>query len=309
MNDIISTFIGIINGAREKIRALKAEQRKLSDGIKTASGEVKKALEDRSKSVSSEITAEEGKCEDTRAKLQKAVNKGACSAKSVSALMNLAAVCVEHKLSQQLIRRRRRHPRKLLNNIGLTTGPITPTEAADVIFKGWENLWVFYPQVNPVFRHRRCDPDTGTSSRFNADTWPSISDQDRISIEAGHGEPGDAYVIRVVANTAVGTYHPAPVPEAGTVRIVEDSKGHGVMAVPDENFKMSFPPAEETNEWSAVITRETLRSNNRRGDHHYYVLATAFPGPQDSTPNMAGLRVGDTISAEEARRRSIRVRV
>lgn len=188
---------------------------------------------------------------------------------------------------------------------------ITPTQARELISIARGNILnPAFDGYDPLARHRPLEEgeENDYSSRFygpNAQQTgiPQIDDDDKITLEAGHGGRDKALVIHVVKNDEiVGTYYPAVVPWNAGIVMFKDPKGHGLVAVNTLVGDWDSIKSEPTREFSVIVC------NTDGEENAGWVLASAYPGPQDEEPDMIGLSDGMMVSYEEAVRRRLRVR-
>jgi hypothetical protein len=188
---------------------------------------------------------------------------------------------------------------------------ITPTQARELISIARGNILnPAFDGYDPLARHRPLEEgeENDYSSRFygpNAQQTgiPQIDDDDKVTLEVGHGGRDMALVIHVVKKDEfVGEYFPAVVPENAGIVVFKDPHGHGLIAVNTLHGDWGCIKSEPTREFSLVVY------NTDGEENAGWVLASAYPGPQDETPDWSGLKEGDLVSSAEARRRHLRVR-
>jgi hypothetical protein len=163
---------------------------------------------------------------------------------------------------------------------------------------------------DPLARHRPLadGEKEDYSSRFFAPSpeqagIPQLDETDEITLEAGHGGRDKALVLHVKkTDEIVGTYFPRVVPWNAGITIKKDPRGHGLIPVAVLNGHWDDIKPEPTREFSVVVYNTTGEEDAG------WVLASAYPGPQDVEPDMSGLNDGDLVPYEEAVRRNLRVR-
>lgn len=190
---------------------------------------------------------------------------------------------------------------------------ITVQQANELLAIARGNLLVdAFAAFDPIKRHRPLaeGQKQDYSSRFFGPSndpdragIPLIEEGDNVVLEEGHGGKDKAVVMKVVKKDEfVGEYFPAVVPENAGIVVFKDPHGHGLIAVNTLCGDWGCIKSEPTREFSVVVY------NTDGEENAGWVLASAYPGPQDETPDWSGLKEGDLVSSAEARRRHLRVR-
>lgn len=184
---------------------------------------------------------------------------------------------------------------------------ITPAQARELFAIALGNLKAAEPLkgYDPLKRHRplKDGEENDYSSRFNTITVPTIGDDDsKCFLEEGHGGREKAIVVRVEKKDVVGVYYPSVVPHNAGITVFSDPHGHGLLPVNTLKGDWSQIKPEQAKEFTFSI------SNTEGEENCGWVLSSAYPGPQDVTPDMTGLQAGSMVPYEEAVKRRLRVR-
>ena len=187
---------------------------------------------------------------------------------------------------------------------------ITVSQANEILAIARGNLLApAFAGYDPLSRHRPLTDgeENDYSSRFFAPSpeqagIPAIEDGDEVTLEEGHGGKDKAVVLHVKKSTPVGVYYPVVVPENTMILCKKDPRGHGLVFVPTNTGYWGNIKPQETSEFSVVVY------NTAGEEDAGWVIASAYPGPQDTEPDTTGLSDGDIITVEEARKRRLRVR-